>query len=241
MNEVGVDIEDKGISLHKDNDVKKVFMRMEIENKHQMGGNFDKRKVEAVIEPTNDRRESNKMRLVLKQVMLGHDNILAKDNSKSIAEKYVEIWKMFKEAGIPTVSSMRVVDDDTVAMGDMTADGSQFFGKARSEEVWYFKELKERPLTEMENKFMKIEPEEIEAEFERIQNIAWNKGLRLPSDDLFDILVHPDGSWQLLVIDLSYAKLRKDESVDELKDENKLVVEDVNTMRDYYLNISKNK
>jgi len=94
-------------------------------------------------------------------------------------------------------------------MGDMTRDGSEFFGKAfrgrLNNELYRAKSsgFGGRHLTDMERIFLSIDPEAMRAELRRIVKIANKNRIMLPDDDEFDILVHPDGSWEILVLDLS--------------------------------------
>ncbi len=89
-------------------------------------------------------------------------------------------------------------------MGDMTRDGSVFFGK----EYGYSLEGEtsrgvRRELTEMEKKLLAIPEDQIKEEMTRIATIANQHGVELPIDDECELLVHPDGTWEVLTLDLS--------------------------------------
>lgn len=242
MNEVGIDTENNSVNLFDDKGgVKKVFVTEVLGDQNNMGGFFEKRKVEAVVDQENKERSERKLHLVLKSVGLLHKDDFPLENSlASAAERYLGKWKLLKEAGIPTVSSMKLVDDETVAMGDMTWDGSKFFGKAENEmKVYGQGETVKRELTNMEKIFLSIDPEEIKQKTERILKLAWDSGIRLPLDDPYDLLVHPDGSWELVVIDLSDVRPRKSgETIDDLKEDEDFILEDIEKLKKHYQEIS---
>lgn len=240
MNEVGIDRDDGSVSLVKNGgEVKKVFVTEVLENQHQMGGVYEKRKVEAVVDPKDKERSERKMRLVLKDAYLPKRYDFSFDNPEmSMAERYFRKWKLLKENGIPTTSSMRVVDEEVVAMGDMTWDGSEFFGKEKDITALEGRDSAKRKLFKMEKVFLSIDPEKIKEEMERVLKLAWDKGIRLPYDDQCDLLVHPDGTWEVLVMDLSQLRPRKEESEEALEDDRKDMWQMVDEIRSHLLEIA---
>ena len=72
----------------------------------------------------------------------------------------------------------------------------------------------------------------------RVLKLAWDKGMRLPFDDPYDILIHPDGKWEVLVLDLAGLRPRKGESEDVLESELEHMTEEIDLMREHLLKIS---
>ena len=162
--------------------------------------------------------------MILKNVANLWDTDILKslDSTKPLAKTpagmYYDRWLHLRELGRPTVGSMRVVDENTVAMGDMTVGGGVFFGKEKMYELGGELEGKlygesVRDNTQMEKVFLEIDRSLIEAEIDRVQDLAWKNGIKLPPDDPIDILVMPDGTFKVLVLDLSMLGL-----IDPLKD-----------------------
>lgn len=122
------------------------------------------------------------------------------------SERYYKRWKYLRDNGVPTLGSMRIVDDDRVALGDATADGSEFFGKARVRisEGEKRRDEKRRSLTKKEEVFVEIyENGELEKEVRRVAELMRKANLDFPHDDYFDTIIHNDGSFDVLVMDLS--------------------------------------
>jgi hypothetical protein len=239
MNEIGIDTDDNSVSLIKEGDERKVFVVDVLGGKYQMGGEYDKRKVEAVVDPNDEKRSERKLRLVLKEATLLHkDDFLLENPQASLAERYYGKWKLLRDAGIPTASSMRIVDDKTVAMGDMTWDGSKFFGKEKYIEVLEGRDTNVRELTAIEKVFLSINPQKIKQEIERVQKLAWEKGIMLPGDDPYDLLVHLDGTWQILVLDISELRpRRKSDRIEDLEAEKEEMWEDVDIIRTHLIKL----
>jgi hypothetical protein len=244
MNEVGIDTNDRSVTIQgRNGEKKKVYVTKILANEKQMGGCFDKRKVEAVVNPDADNIEGKRViRLVLKDAYTSYWNHFPSEVlGLSVAERYLEKWNILRNCGIPTVSSMRVIDRDTVAMGDMTWDGSAFFGKQLVSDIGDKKDLDKRSLTVMEKIFLGIDPNKIKEEMKRVQMLAWDKGIRLPDDDLYDLIVHPDGTWQVLVVDLANLRPRKNERLESIENELNYMWEDVDIIRKHLLEISSDK
>ena len=116
------------------------------------------------------------------------------------ADKYYWAWKKLKDAGVPTVPTVRKINDNEVIMTDMTADGSAFFGKADVSESFVRKNASK--LRNLDKMFLDIDLDEVKAKARVIASEASLRGVNLPYDDPMDLLVHPDGSWEIIVLDI---------------------------------------
>jgi len=128
------------INLIKNEEKRTVTVSNVAENMHQMGGTYPKHKIEAQSETGRE------MKLVLKDVSERPDEryfFPGETKEMSSAERYLYKWNILRQKGLPTAGSMRIVDKGTVAMGDMTADGSQFFGK-KSWDVFLSQNIRKR-------------------------------------------------------------------------------------------------
>lgn len=117
----------------------------------------------------------------------------------------IKTWQKFKEAGLPVVSTMRLTEHNTLLVTNLKADGSEFFGKGYRQ-LKSFREQKSAPLTEMEMRFLEVTgPEGMEKIAQQVLQyvaIATEHNFMLAGDDPFDLLVHPDGRWKILALDL---------------------------------------
>jgi hypothetical protein len=183
-------------------------LKVDSVRENEMGGHSLKNQVGGHPKRVGGEERETAIKMVVKKAPILNTHVfLGEERSgDSHAERYYKRWLFLKKIGIPTLSSMRVVDENRVAMGDMTADGSQFFGKAEliNLDLQYYGGVT-RPLTDMENKFLALDDEKVKREIGRMIEIAWDRKMVLPEDEEeFTILVHPDGTWQTLVIDLSW-------------------------------------
>lgn len=186
-----------------------------------MDGSSPKSVVKGRFRPTisGDELGGRELHLVVKDVgtYFGFGLFGSEQISMSPARRYYERWRFLRSIGVPTVSSMRVIDDCRVAMGDMTIGGAVFFGKEKS--INADQEARRdarRELSELERVFLDIGLGKIKEEIVRVQVLAWEKGVRLPADDEYDLLVRLDASFQVLVLDLSQLRKRRDEAGDSL-------------------------
>lgn len=150
---------------------------------------------------------SHEAKMVLRRAYIFNMNVCIGGENEDMpeSERYYQRWKYLKDRGIPTLGSMRIVDDDRVVMGDATVDGSEFFGKGRIRVVYGERDNnRKRELTEKERRFVEIyENGELEREARRVAEQMEKSGLRFPFDDYFDVIIHNDGSFEVLVMDLS--------------------------------------
>lgn len=147
------------------------------------GGFFSKQPVEAQIEGS-----SHVTPMFIKETHKPDD-----ENDIVTAEMYYNYWKRLKNAGIPTVPTMRVIAPNEVIMTNMTADGSVFFGKHRSHS---------EPISDQFiQHFLSINPADIQFSAQQIVKRADENNIILPDDEAFTLLVHPDGSWEVMVLD----------------------------------------
>lgn len=199
------------------------FIGGEKPDREKLGGTYSKKRLAGEIKLTPESSRSREINMVTKFVGHSFDSafsgplIEGEGCDMSPAERYLARWKYLRSHGIPTVGSMRVVDGNKVAMGDMTANGGEFFGKEKGMQLeWELRDGVIRKLTETEQAFLKIDKKELKTELDRLVDDAWEKGIRLPWDDPFEVLVRDDGSYQLMILDLGYLTKRRDG--DTLKD-----------------------
>jgi len=219
-------------------DAKKVTLTKTLESAFQLGGSHDKVRVEAVS-AIDEGENMRKMSLIIKEIDEEDKTFFPSETKEmSQAERYMEKWNILRSNGIPTVSSMRIIDRRTVALGDMTVDGSKFFGKEIAIRVYERQYVEKRSLKIIEEVFLKIDPLEIKKEIERIQRLAWDKGIILPDNDPYDLLVHPDGTWEVLVLDITQLRPRKeDDSEEEMELQKADMWENIDVTRDYLLKV----
>jgi hypothetical protein len=117
----------------------------------------------------------------------------------SSADYVADLWTTLKQIGIPVVPTLVVLSDNEVAMTDLTADGSGLYGK----DNWgnNFSPQKTDAI------FHDIDLEEVKKQALTFARLAANNHIGLSPDHSFDLLVHPDGSWQPLARDIKNTQL----------------------------------
>lgn len=153
----------------------------------------NKNKVDVTIASQNDRERS--LPMVVKHL-----------SKQQTARGYSQYWASLVSAEITTLPTVRIIGYKDVLITDLTADGSVFYGK---DNVYpCFDRFEKGGLTEIDKIFLNINPEEIRARAELMAERATKNGIFLPYDDPFDLLVHPDGGWDVVVLDLVKHKYR---------------------------------
>lgn len=125
------------------------------------------------------------------------------------ASEYLYNWRAFKAAGLPVVPTVRINEQTgTLLVTDIKADGSEIYGKAMAYNL--DEELFRRRI-EVDARFLHLMQNElgdIERRVKEYVALADAHSLGLPFDDPFELVVHPSGSWNLLILDLQHANPR---------------------------------
>lgn len=132
-----------------------------------------------------------------------------RDHEKPLSEEFFARWKMLKDAKLPVPDTVRITSDTTIVMTDLTADGSDIYGKTDAEAIEFEEFLPEkshRKPRKMDYILNTISTEVIKAEALKIATRATESDISLPFDDPLSLIIHPDGSWQLMILDLGDAK-----------------------------------
>jgi hypothetical protein len=204
-----------------------------------LGGAFPKHRIEAIT--VSGGMRERRLRLVTKRAAICNGVIIGDELvTMTDSERYYERWRFLRKNSIPTASSMRVADRWNVVMGDMTIDGSEFFGKEKYHDIGgQISDNIHRSHSSIERIFLGINPLLIKKEIERIQMKLFGLGVRLPYDDRYDLLVHPDGNWEVLVIDLSLLSRVNNvkEELRGLKGEREMMFDRIDAIRERLINI----
>lgn len=152
-------------------------------------------------------------------------------------QSYINNWHIFRKAGLPVVPTLRVSSRKTLLITDIKADGSEIYGKSLLTSLHDIHEIRSRPRLDVDRIFLRLtQPgnfQTVDRKVKEYLDIANSEQIRLPFDDPFEFVVHPDGSWELMILDLTYgyaiAKLLPDSSgqtinpdyhVNELREQN---------------------
>lgn len=128
---------------------------------------------------------------------------------------YLGKWKKLKEVGLPVVSTMRLTDQNKIVMTDLKADGSELYGKGIVFEIALAKYANKTPResSNIDKIFLEIMDNEEEVELikektNEYAKIATENGISLAVDDPFELVVHPNGEWDLVCLDLELLQLK---------------------------------
>lgn len=178
---------------------KKISGEIESSESFYGGGTEAKQEIEANLRSESGR--THKVRLIERADNMGADGLA-----------YSEKWKMFKEAGLPVVPTLRKTEKGTVLMTDLRADGSEIFGKALLYKLTGKAIFPDEQKVEVPYNFVMRFLEIVEGdEFQKLKtkvqehvSAASESKIVLPIDDPFELVIHPDGSWDLVTVDLKH-------------------------------------
>jgi hypothetical protein len=142
----------------------------------------------------NGKEGQREIKLVVKS--LDRDVFIDIGVDEHPADKYIEFWQRLVDAGIPTLPSIRKISSNQVAMKELTADGSRLYGKTRS-----YQSQEESEGTD--KFFINLDLTNVLKKAREIIDKANKASIVVPGDDPFELLIHPDGTWEVIVLDLS--------------------------------------
>ncbi len=126
---------------------------------------------------------------------------------------YVENWQGFRAAGLPVVPTLRKSSFNSLWVTDVTVNRSYPYGK----NVWgtvkdeYNVVDKDRPLDSV---FIEVTADNnfpaIDTAVANYTEIANQADIFLPYDDPFEVLIHPSGTWQLIMLDIHNGMLNNE-------------------------------
>jgi hypothetical protein len=117
------------------------------------------------------------------------------------AEDYADVWNLYIQEGLPVVPELWQDGEGKVYMPNLTQDGSALYGKAFEQAQG---EFDRKAMDAVFVRVWKEQKTEIENTARQLADEVSTRGLLLPLDDAFDLQVHPDGSWNLMILDLEY-------------------------------------
>lgn len=164
------------------------------------GGGEKKDQIKAKVKNPRYGKERS-ISLIIKKIRMLRRN--EEELKMHASDVWLGKWKTLKKAGIPVVETVRRVSDTEVAMTDLTASGDTIFGRHRN------KEAKEA------NEFlMKIDGEDIKKRALEVAQLADDAGILLADDDALALVVHKDGSWNVIALDIGNTEFKKDSPYD---------------------------
>lgn len=168
--------------------------------------------------------------------------------------KVSEKWRVFKEAGLPVVPTIRKTKEGKLFVTDLTVDGSEIYGKNVRAKLQYVLEFPDDVdskefLSEIRRikVFLQIlqgeEFEKLIAQVQKYQDLANEKNIGLPTDDAFELILHPDGSWELITLDLMSADVENPDKNFERHNKRAvdLFMQDLQEIKELYKDIERRR
>lgn len=156
------------------------------------------------------------------------------------SELYYENWLLCRNAGLPVVPDMNISPPDAVVMKDLCADGSSLFGKHTIIGKYSLFELSRTagstPPDHNESTFAHVNPSNIHQRSNEIARRATQEGILLAQDDPSVLLMHPDGTWEVILLDLEGCRKNNSPPLNAL-DVQDLGMRNDDSMRKGYNNI----
>lgn len=134
----------------------------------------------------------------------------------------VRTWARFHTSNITVAPDIYVSDYDKLMVPDLKADGSEVYGKYLAALLLDRRERElERP--QIDELFVGLlEPKErqINDKVAQCARTASEERLKLPFDDPLELIIHPDGSWDLIVLDFTFAEVMPTDNASSLEASN---------------------
>jgi hypothetical protein len=120
-------------------------------------------------------------------------------NGKSKSDYFIEVWQEMKKAGLPVPPTIVKLNDNEILETNFTWDGSQIYGKESK--------YAEFPDSPRDSVFIDIDIDAVIKQAREIADIAEQNNIKLSHDHAFDLLVHPDGTWNVITRDIKNARI----------------------------------
>lgn len=182
------------------------------------------------LEPASGRRIHTVELLRMEKIDLGTElklritaSFLGKKCSfvaREVPTEYLETWKMLKNGGFPVIPLLRITKElpnfkrksahsIIAVVPDISSNGSKLYGRSLS---WEVTKKKYKPSLKNDQLFLDIVSQqraELTEAVEKIVDLANKLDIVLPEDgDIAELVIHPDGSWELLMVDIELARKR---------------------------------
>jgi hypothetical protein len=126
------------------------------------------------------------------------------------------VWQAYRAAGVMVTPELFLADNGKQLVPDMKADGSELYGKLRRH--WLTEPLDfadpnaptkpEHPeIDELFVGLLRKKERQVRERVAAYMRAATAAGIELPYDDPAELLIRPDGSWDVLALDLRATKL----------------------------------
>jgi hypothetical protein len=126
-------------------------------------------------------------------------------------DAWIERWERMRLAGLPVPPTVRRTEQGSLLVTNVKHDGSETYGRSSNFDSDHREATGQgytpNALDEHFIRIMENQRNEIEAQALHYAAMATEHGITLPFDDPFEVLVKPDGSWSLVILDLRFVYL----------------------------------
>jgi hypothetical protein len=118
-----------------------------------------------------------------------------------------EIWKEFHDSDVPVTSDIFVGAHNKLLVPNLKARGSELYGKCLSYLLGanLERDVHRPEIDEFFVGLLGTNEDQVDDRITQFARTATQSDLLLPQDDPLEMIVHPDGSWNLIVLDLAKA------------------------------------
>lgn len=170
------------------------------ERTHKMGSSEGVQVVKSKVLVANRARE---VALVIRDVKIMASTPDIDKNCINKAEKYYQVWRRLKAAGLPVVDTVRLVSPDQVALSDVTRNGAAIYDKYTVRGL-YHGFHKPHPNDET---FKDFDLSDVEKEALQIAARAEQHDIGLALDDPLHLVYERDQTWRLMMLDIGQVRL----------------------------------
>lgn len=115
------------------------------------------------------------------------------------AQYFVRIWKTMKDSGVNVLPNVSASGEEEILETDLTADGSQIYGKDSR--------IEDRFDEKIDPLFLNIDLAKVEEMAKDLSQKASAGSIQLSADHSMDLVVHPDGSWIVMARDIKNTRI----------------------------------
>lgn len=121
------------------------------------------------------------------------------------SQRFEEIWTVARQAGLP-VPDLYILSDEVIAFPDLSSDGSVFFGKAAAGQRRDLLHQAANHDRQTSSEVSMLPPDfdfnSVKQAADEIVRKATTAQIRLPRDGALELLIRPDQTWELVILEL---------------------------------------
>lgn len=162
------------------------------------GGHLGKEYWTANLVTKGKNGEERKREIHLVKRILQYEPGIVENQTNS--DYFITIWREMKSSGLPVPPTVVKINDNEILETNLKWDASEIYGKDSK--------FDDYPPSPLDHLFLKVDIDLVMKQAEEVVQIAEGNNIKLSKDHAFDLLLHPNGTWNVVTRDIKNAVIK---------------------------------